>query len=83
MLDTVKWQMQWGAVRWREVLGPNRCRQPPDEHIRDATRTGQTMVCEAFVQELETRVGRRLRPRKRDPKVEPESGGSERNLVVS
>jgi putative transposase len=82
VLDMVEWELQWGAVRWREVLAQSAADIGLIEYIREATRTGRPAASEDFVRELETRVGRRLRPQKRGPKVKPESADTQLNLVV-
>ena len=83
LLDTADWETRWGAIRWRDVLEQGVEDAAFLERIREATRTGRPAASVEFTVELEARVQRRLRPKKRGPKVRAESGEAELSFGVS
>ena len=72
------WEL-WSEVRatgaWAEALrrGPG---ERLEERIRKATYAGTPCGDEAFVEELERRAGRRLRPGKPGPKPRATAGAA-------
>jgi len=69
LLEMSGWANRWDANSWGEAwdLGINEAALV--ELIRAATRAGGPIGSAEFTEELETRVGRLLRPRKRGPKA--------------
>jgi len=59
---------------WRAYLRQPNTPSPPDE-IHAHTQTGRPLGGEAFVKELEGRLKRALRPKKRGPKPRQAPGG--------
>ncbi len=72
LLDMARWQSAWTAARWREYLAAADADEEASR-IRSNTHTGRPLGCEAFVNELELALHRRLaplpggRPRKERP----------------
>jgi hypothetical protein len=67
-----RWQSAWSPARWREYLAVAGADEEASR-IRRNTHTGRPLGCEAFVNELESALHRRLaplpggRPRKERP----------------
>jgi putative transposase len=59
------WGGRWDFVEWREMLAAGAEGECDWQAVRVATQTGAPLGSERFVGELERRVGRRLRVRKR------------------
>lgn len=68
MLDWRLWAASYSPATWREALMMGVTEAAFLERIRDATRTGRPLGGPDFIQDLEARVGRRLRPGKRGPR---------------
>jgi len=68
----VDWELR-GRLLDAATAGEAACSCDDIETIRLHTRTGRPLGTEAFVQEVETAVGRCLRPRKRGRKPKNES----------
>jgi putative transposase len=62
------WADRWSTQRWRESLEVGISDATALERIREATRTGRPAGDATFVEDVEVRTGRRLRPAKRGPK---------------
>jgi len=63
LLDLGRWQQEYGPRRWRCVLETSVGEETLGERIREASRRGRVLGSDEFVEELESRAGRRLRPR--------------------
>jgi putative transposase len=68
-VDCSDWSTQWSAVTWNAALRDGVGDSLLLERIRSATRTGRPAGDEEFVRSAEARLGRRLKPGKRGPKV--------------
>ena len=68
VLEMSEWAARWTAKSWRDILERGLEDGALLERIRESTRTGRPMAEGDSMLELETRVGRALRPQKRGPK---------------
>ena len=68
-LDMTQWREAYTAAEWRERLESGTLTQAQMEGLRNATRTGRPWGDENWVEGLESRIGRSLRPRKPGPKA--------------
>jgi putative transposase len=62
-LDTREWVARFNAELWREVLRGARNEVPFLERFRRATQTGRPLADDRAIEELEWRLGRRIRRR--------------------
>ncbi len=69
LLDFADWRQRWCSKEWREALSDGSNDAALLERIREATRTGRPAAADTLVKEMERKVGRRLRPNKRGPKL--------------
>ena len=83
VLDVDDWSRQWTSGTWRDALERGLEEAALRERIREATRTGRPAGSGVFLDELEKRVGRSLRPQKRGPKVKVAAADAQLNLGVS
>ena len=83
LLDSAEWETRWNPESWRDVLEYGVEDGAFLERIREATRTGRPAAGAEFVVELEGRVGRLLRPRKRGPKAKTDGADQQLSLGVS
>ena len=56
------WQQEYTAIRWQETVRASGGDEILAERLREATIRGRPLGTEAFVQQLERKAGRRLRP---------------------
>jgi putative transposase len=78
LIEFGPWLDEYGADRWREVLGSSVGEEAWAERIRTAARCGWPLGSESCVERLESLAGRRLRPlppgRRKKEDLEPETG---------
>jgi len=74
------WRKQYTVERWREVLRTSFAEEALAERLREATARGRPFGAEEFVEELERKAERRLRPLPvgRPKKKEETSGDGQR-----
>jgi putative transposase len=82
LVDYAEWSERWSAETWREVLNRGVADASLLERIRESTRTGRPAASDDFVKQLEATAHRRLRPRKRGPKVRVTVGDAQLELGV-
>src|SRR5579862_7231739 len=63
ILDLTAWRKAYTAERWKDVLRTNIEDEDLAERIREATLRGRPLGGAEFIEDLEARTGRRLRPR--------------------
>jgi putative transposase len=69
LLDEEWWARRFDPRQWRELLSRGYLEAELAERLREATRTGRPLGHDRFVEELEAKLDRRLRPNKRGPKT--------------
>jgi putative transposase len=62
LLDLAGWRREYDPQRWKRVLETSVDEEALGQRIHEASRRGRALGSEAFVKELESRSGRRLRP---------------------
>jgi putative transposase len=82
IVDCAEWSGRWTAETWREVLNRGVADAALLERIRESARTGRPAASDDFVKQLEVSAHRRLRPRKRGPKVRVTGGDAQLDLGV-
>jgi putative transposase len=82
ILEAAEWELRWNAAAWSDVLEQGVEDAAMLERIREATQTGRPMADPDFVQELEAKVQRHLRPQKRGPKAKVTGTGAQLSLGV-
>jgi len=83
LLDMRLWQ-EWHSPRgWQEALELGWADAVLAARIREATRSGRPMAEAGFVESLEERLRRMLRPRKRGPKPRMAAEGRQISLGIS
>jgi len=75
LLDLSGWRQAYTAALWREALARGVSDANLAERLRQATRTGRPFGAEGFVELLEARLDRRLRPLPPGPKPAKNDGG--------
>jgi len=63
LLEMSPWQAEYDSARWQSVLRTSVYDEAWRQRLAEATATGRPLGSEAFVEELEQRLGCRLRPK--------------------
>ena len=83
ILDLVWWREEYDPRQWTEVLEWGYRQAALTERLREATRTGRPLGGAEFVEELECRMGRRLRPHKPGPKAKAAGAAGQMSLGIA
>jgi putative transposase len=63
VVEMAPWRDDYTAARWRETLRLGVDEEALQERLRSATRTGRPFGSEEFLEEIQRRTSRALRPR--------------------
>ncbi len=82
LLHMGEWRKQYTVERWREVLRTSVAEDSLAERLREATARGRPFGGEEFVDELERKAERRLRPLSAGrPRKNEEAAGDEQQCM--
>jgi putative transposase len=82
LLSMSDWQSRWTIQTWRETLDLGIDDAASLDRLREATRTGRPAACDAFLADIEARLGRSLRPARRGPKPSAHPDEAQLSLVI-
>lgn len=81
LLDLGPWAQEYTPERWRMVLASSVAEEALAERLREATLRGRPLGSEEFIDELERKTGRQLRPlpagRPKKPRTESAAAGAD------